>query len=163
MSHSDPYIKVDISRQVLELFSGDKLLKSYPASTAKNGTGEIMDSECTPRGQHVIAEMIGENSPVNSVFVGRKETGEIFNPCMRDSEPERDWILTRIMWLRGKQPGFNLDGNVDSYQRYIYIHGTPDDVDMSVPGSRGCIRLRNQDIIELFDIVDEGTDVEINE
>ena len=163
MNSPDLHIKVDISSQVLELYSGSELLRSYPASTAKNGAGEIMDSECTPRGRHVIADKIGESSRVNAVFVGRKETGEIYSPQMRQSNPGRDWILTRIMWLRGLEAGFNLEGNVDSYQRYIYIHGTPDDVDMSVPGSRGCVRMRNPDIIELFDMVSVGTGVEICE
>lgn len=163
MSKAEQHIKIDLGEQLLELYAGEELLKSYPVSTAKNGPGELMDSECTPRGCHVIAEKIGGDSPENTVFVGRRATGEIYQPAMRAAEPERDWILTRIMWLRGQEPGVNLHGQVDSYDRYIYIHGTPDDVDISMIGSRGCVRLRNRDIIELFDMVDEGTRVEIVE
>ncbi len=122
-----------------------------------------MDSECTPRGQHVIAEKIGAGCEVNAVFVGRQATEELYTPELRRNNPGRDWILTRILWLRGCEPGRNQGGMVDSYNRYIYIHGTPDDVDMNKPGSRGCIRLRNRDIIDLFDRVDEGTAVNILE
>ena len=163
MNKEELHIKVDIGRQVLHLYTGNRIFRSYPASTAKNGAGEMMDSECTPRGPHIIAEKIGDDCPENTVFVGRQATGEIYSSEMRALNPDRDWILTRIMWLKGTNPGFNLDGNVDSYRRYIYIHGTPDDVDMSVPGSRGCIRLRNTDIIELYDLVSVETPVEICE
>lgn len=163
MTNANRHIIVDLQKQQLMLYSDEQLLKIYPVSTAKNGPGEMMDSECTPRGYHVIAEKIGRNSADNTVFVGRQATGEIYEPAMRVAEPERDWILTRIMWLRGQEPGINLDGNVDSYDRYIYIHGTPEDVDMSVAGSRGCIRLRNHDIIELFEDVAEGTSVVIQD
>jgi L,D-transpeptidase catalytic domain len=139
------------------------LIKEYPVSTAKNGAGEEMGSECTPRGRHVIAGKIGANCPANSVFVGREASGEIYGPELRKRHPQRDWVLTRILRLRGCEPGRNLDGNVDSYNRYIYLHGSPDDVDINTPGSHGCIRLRNQDIIELFDRVEEGTSVNIIE
>ncbi len=163
MNTKNQWIEVSLSRQSLSLMSADGLIKKYPASTAKNGAGELIDSECTPRGKHVIAEKIGANRQVNSVFVGRQASGEIFEPGLRKTHPDRDWILTRILWLRGTEPGRNLNGEVDSYSRYIYIHGTPDDMNMNTPGSRGCIRLRNQDIIELFDWVEEGTVVTIME
>ena len=120
-----------------------------------------MDSECTPRGQHRIDAKIGAGCPVNSVFVGRVPTGEIYDRALRVRHPDRDWILTRIMWLRGIEDGNNAGGNVDSKARYIYIHGTPDDTDMSVNGSRGCIRMSNHDIEQLFDLVDEETPVYI--
>lgn len=157
------WIEVSIAEQMLRLLSAEGVLREYPASTAKNGAGELMDSECTPRGEHLIAEKIGAGAAPDSVFVGRRETGEIYTPEMRHSHPDRDWILTRIMWLRGTQSGKNLDGNVDSYNRYIYIHGCPDDVDIKIPGSRGCVRLRNEDVIDLFDRVEEGTTVIISE
>jgi lipoprotein-anchoring transpeptidase ErfK/SrfK len=122
-----------------------------------------MDSECTPRGNHVIDEKIGDGCPLNTVFVGRRATGEIYTAELREQQPARDWILTRILWLRGTEPGRNLGANVDSKARYIYIHGTPDETRLSVPGSRGCIRMRNRDIVELYDAVEVGTAVELLE
>ena len=165
MSDSDSKLRIEISlaAQTLRLFSAEGLVREYPVSSAKNGAGEIMDSECTPRGRHIIAEKIGEDCPINSVFVGRKATGEVYEPTLRAEHPQRDWILTRILWLRGTEPGRNLGDNVDSYERYIYIHGAPDDVDMAVCGSRGCVRLGNEDVIDLFDRVVEGTEVTISE
>ncbi|MFT5132164.1 MAG: L,D-transpeptidase YbiS [Gammaproteobacteria bacterium] len=161
--NNDKWIEISLSAQTLSLLSKKGQIKHYPVSSAKNGAGEIMDSECTPRGKHVIAEKIGASSEVNTVFVGRQASGEIYEPSLRKRHPERDWILTRILWLRGTEPGLNMGGKVDSFDRYIYIHGTPDDVDMNVCGSRGCIRLRNQDVIDLFEQVEEGTSVIITE
>ena len=135
----------------------------YPISTARNGPGEKLDSECTPRGKHQIAEKIGADAPENTVFVGRKPTGEIYSEEHAKNEAERDWILTRILWLEGCEAGRNQGGDVDSKKRYIYIHGTPASTEMRIPGSRGCIRMRNADIVELFDRVGVGTPVEIVE
>lgn len=163
MNSKNHWIEINLTTQTLSLMSEDDSIKQYPVSTAKNGAGEMMDSECTPRGKHIIAEKIGANSQVNTVFIGRQASGEIYEPELRKTQPDRDWILTRILWLRGSEPGRNLEGKVDSYDRHIYIHGTPDDVDMNVPGSHGCVRLRNQDIIDLFDQVKEGTPVNITE
>lgn len=161
------YIEISIEEQTLTLFDKNKQIKNYPVSTAKNGSGELIDSECTPCGKHIITEKIGEETEANSVFVGRMETGEIYEPGLRDLHPERDWILTRILWLSGLEEGKNKghkNGNcVDSHERYIYIHGSPDDVEMGSPGSRGCIRMRNQDIIELFDLIEVGTKVVIKD
>ena len=156
-------IEINIAEQKLRLFDGDVLVKEYTVSTAKNGPGEQMDSECTPRGEHVIAEKIGDGSAVNSVFVGRETTGELYHPDLREQFPDRDWILTRILWLSGTEQGLNQGGNVDSRDRFIYIHGSPDDVAMGTPGSRGCIRMRNDDVIELFNQVEAGTKVFIAE
>lgn len=157
------WIEVNLSWQTLSLMAKDGVIKKYTISSALNGAGEIMDSECTPRGKHVIAEKIGAGCEANTVFVGRQATGELYEPALAEKFPERDWILTRILWLRGIEPGRNQGGNVDSYRRYIYIHGMPDDVDINTCGSRGCIRLRNQDIIDLFDQVEEGAMVTITE
>lgn len=156
------HIDVDIATQILRVAAPDGV-REYPVSTAGNGPGELMDSECTPRGRHVVAEKIGDGLPVNAVLVGRVWTGEIYSPAMRAAEPGRDWILTRILWLSGCEPGRNLGGNVDSKSRYIYIHGTPDDTDMSVPGSRGCIRMRNTDLLALYDEVSVDTPVHIHD
>lgn len=156
-------IEINIAEQTLTLFEGDKPVKKWQVSTAKNGPGELLDSECTPRGHHIIAEKIGDGCEINTIFVGRRPTGEIYHPVMRQQFPVRDWILTRILWLKGTEAGFNLGGNKDSHERYIYIHGCPDEIDMGKAGSRGCIRMRNSDVIELFDQVNVGTEVQILE
>lgn len=156
------HIQVSISNQTLTLFDESKQIKHYSISTAKNGAGEEMDSECTPRGEHVITEKIGDGCEPNSVFIGRMSTGEIYEPALRELHPERDWILTRILWLSGLEEGKNKGGKLDSHDRYIYIHGSPDDVAMGEPGSRGCVRMRNADVMELFDLIEVGTKVTIN-
>ena len=156
-------IEVSIAGQRLRLLRGSEVVREYPVSTARNGAGEIMDSYCTPRGAHVIAEKIGHDCAVDTVFVNRRPTGELFCPELRARHPDRDWILTRILWLGGTEPGRNQGGKVDSRDRYIYIHGSPDDVTMGRPGSAGCIRMRNGDVMELFDLVEEGTPVLIRE
>jgi L,D-transpeptidase YbiS len=157
------HIKIFISKQQLILFDEDDSIKQYSISTAKNGSGERKNSECTPRGEHIIAEKIGEGAKENSVFVGRIETNELYNSKLRDFHPRRDWILTRILWLSGIEEGKNKKGDVDSHDRYIYIHGSPEDIEMGYPGSRGCIRMRNSDVIELFNLVNVGTRVTISE
>ena len=154
-------IIVSIAKQTLELFISDKLIKSYPISTAKNGAGELTGSECTPRGKHYIRAMIGKDQPANAVFVARRPTGEIYTPELGKTHPNRDWILTRIMWLCGLEKGRNRLGKVDSMQRYIYIHGCPDEEPMGIPLSHGCIRMRNTDVIDLFAKVNAGTPVTI--
>jgi len=157
------HIEINIQEQFLKLFNGDHLVKQYPVSTARNGPGELMESECTPRGSHIIAEKIGEGHAPNTVFVSREPTGELYTPDLCTQFPGRDWILTRILWLSGTEPGCNQGGNVDSLDRYIYIHGSPDEVEMGKPGSRGCVRMRNEDVMELFDQVGVGTLVQIYE
>jgi L,D-transpeptidase YbiS len=152
-------IFVSIPKQQLLVVDNDQVLKQYSISTAKNGPGEQNGSEQTPRGQHIIRAKIGVNQPENTVFVKRRPTGEVFSPLLREQFPNRDWILTRILWLSGREVGKNRLGSVDTMQRYIYIHGTPDDVAMGVPGSRCCIRMRNHDLIELFDSIHAGTAV----
>jgi L,D-transpeptidase YbiS len=156
-------IVVSIARQTLELFDGDRLLKTYPVSTAKAGSGEQKGSYQTPRGRHVIRAKIGAGAPANAVFVGRRPTGEIWSAGLAEQYPGRDWILTRILWLSGCEPGRNRLGNCDTMRRYIYIHGSPGTAIMGRPESHGCIRMRNDDIIELFDAVPAHTPVEITE
>lgn len=153
---------LNIEKQILTLrLPGSS--RDYNVSTALNGVGETSGSGCTPRGLHVIRAKIGEQQPLNAVFVGRRFTGEIYSSLLSDQYPKRDWILTRILWLSGKEPGRNRLGAVDSMQRYIYIHGTPDTEPMGVPLSHGCIRMRNADVIELFDLVVVGTELLIEE
>lgn len=155
-------IQVEINSQKLSILENGACIKEFSISTAKNGEGEIKGSEQTPRGWHIIRAKIGKACPANSVFVSRRPTGEIYTPELKASFPQRDWILTRILWLSGLEIGKNRLGNVDTMQRYIYIHGTPDDVKMGEPGSKGCIRMRNEDIINLFELVPVGTRILIN-
>lgn len=156
-------IVVDIKAQTMTV-NLPTLQSVYQVSTAKNGTGQAQGSNCTPLGHHIIAQKIGDNLPVGSVFVGRKPTGEIYSDALARLYPKRDWILTRILWLQGMQDGFNKGvdstGTVcDSFERYIYIHGTPIDEPMGVPCSHGCIRMHDDALIELFECVDIGTSV----
>lgn len=149
-------IVIDIAKQQLAFGS-----KSYPVSTAKNGCGEKNGSFCTPRGRHIVRAKIGARQPLGAVFVRRRPTGEVWTPELHARYPGRDWMLTRILWLSGKEPGFNRLGLVDTMRRYIYIHGSPDCAEMGKPGSHGCIRMRNADIVELFDLVPPYTQVDI--
>ena len=157
-------ITVHIATQTLELIDdAGAVLHRYAVSTAANGAGEVSGSFCTPRGKHVIRARIGAGLPVNSVFVRRRPTGEIYTPELGARFPDRDWILTRILWLSGCEVGFNRLRNRDTMRRYIYIHGTPDSVPVGRALSHGCIRMRNADLLELFDRVSAGTTVEIIE
>ena len=157
-------IRINIKLQHLDLLD-DKgsLIKRYSISSAKNGVGEQNGSFRTPRGRHVVRAKIGAGQPVNTVFVERRPTGETYTPELARQSPGRDWILTRILWLSGLERGYNRLGKVDTMRRAIYIHGSPDTADMGKPGSRGCIRMHNRDIVELFDLVPVRTIVEISE
>jgi lipoprotein-anchoring transpeptidase ErfK/SrfK len=158
-----PRIEISIPEQSLRLVAEDgSELKRYPVSTSKNGAGEKEGSFCTPRGEHVVRAKIGTGQPLNSVFRGRRPTGEIWTPELGERFPGRDWILTRILWLSGCEVGKNRLGDVDTMRRFIYIHGSPDAVAMGSPGSIGCVRMRNADIVELFDRVPAGTPVRIS-
>lgn len=155
-------ININIKSQTLDLIDDqDKILLRYPISSALKGTGQESGSYCTPLGRHIIRAKIGAGQPENTVFVGRRPTGEIYSPELAEQFPGRDWILTRILWLSGCEVGFNRLGAVDTMRRYIYIHGSPDSVQLGQPGSIGCIRMHNADIVELFDRVAAGTPVNI--
>lgn len=153
------HIDIDISCQKLTLFQGDDIVISYAVSTAKNGVGQISGSECTPLGRHIIRAKIGQKAVENTVFVGRRVTGEIFSESLREQYPQRDWILTRILWLSGLESGVNRSGDVDTMRRYIYIHGCPDSDSFSSPSSHGCVKMHNKDIVDLFDRIDVGIPV----
>lgn len=146
---STQLIVIQATTQLMQCYEGNVLYKTYSVSTAKNGLGEKSGSECTPRGWHRVHSIIGQDNEVNSVFVGRKWTGERYSAELAMQFPERDWILTRILQLDGLELGRNKGGDVDSLQRYIYIHGTPDTTPLGIPGSHGCVRMHNADIIEL--------------
>lgn len=149
-------MKVSIPGQTLQIIENDEVVKTYPVSTAKNGPGERKGSGCTPRGWHAIRAKIGGDAPENAVFVGRRWTGEIYGPQLQAEFPERDWILTRILWLGGLEPGFNRYGEVDTAWRYIYIHGSPDHGVTGEPLSHGCVRMRNAELLDLFGRIEAG-------
>lgn len=157
------FIEVSIADQRLRLYQDGNIVMDVLISTATKGAGEIRGSEQTPRGWHKIRAKIGAGAPMNTVFKGRRPTGEIYASELRAANPGRDWILTRILWLSGLEPGKNRLGNVDTMRRYIYIHGTPDEELIGIPASHGCIRMRNSDLIELFEKVPVGMPVLISE
>ena len=155
-------LSIDIANQLLTLAtqSGDVIVR-YAVSTALNGPGQTDGSGCTPIGEHYVRARIGAGQPINTVYRGRRPTGEIYSQSLAEANPGRDWILTRILWLCGCEWGRNRGPGVDSFRRFIYIHGTPDSEPMGVARSHGCIRMRNTDIVELFDRVPVGTPVRI--
>lgn len=154
------HIDISIAEQRLRLLDeAGAVLADYPVSTALNGAGEKKNSGCTPRGKHIVRAKIGAGKPLGTVFIGRRPTGELWSPELAAEHPARDFILTRILWLSGCEVGVNRLGDVDSMQRYIYIHGTPDTEPMGIARSHGCVRMRNADVIELFDRVPAGTPV----
>ncbi len=156
-------LRIDLSQQRLRLLQGDRLLREYPVSTGANGVGEIGGSGMTPRGWHVVRARIGAGAASGAVFRGRRPTGEIWSPALHAAHPRRDWILSRILWLSGLERGRNRLGCVDTFRRYIYLHGTPPDQALGVPASHGCVRLGSDDIIDLFDRVPTGTRVLLHE
>ncbi|HEY8521230.1 MAG TPA: L,D-transpeptidase [Gammaproteobacteria bacterium] len=156
-------IRVSLAEQRLFLLEGGCAVRTYLVSTSKHGAGELRGSYRTPRGRHVVRAKIGAGAPIGTVFRGRRPTGEIYSEALARAHPGRDWILTRILWLSGLEVGRNRLGEVDTMRRYIYIHGTPDSTELGVPGSIGCIRMANADIVELFDRVPVGTVVSIEE
>ena len=157
------YIEVDLPTQNLTAFNDNGIvLMDTKVSTARNGAGEALNSYCTPRGWHKIRAKIGKGMPLNTVFEGRRSTNEIYSSELRRQYPDRDWILTRILWLSGLEPGYNRLGGVDTMRRFIYIHGCPEENPMGVEGSSGCITMRNEEIVDLFELVDVGTLVRIS-
>lgn len=154
-------IHISLELQTLTGFVAGRQLCSYPVSTASNGPGELNGSGCTPRGRHRVRARIGSGQPLGSVFIGRRPTGEIWSAELAAAHPQRDWILTRILWLCGEQSGFNRGADCDSQRRYIYLHGTGDDQPMGIPLSHGCIRLRNTDMLALFEMTPAGCPVVI--
>ena len=157
------YINISISNQTLTIFNGQaEQIAHYLVSTAANGAGCEKNSGCTPLGKHIIRAKIGAGAPADAVFVGRRPTGEIWSPALMQAFPNHDWILTRILWLSGTEVGVNRLGHVDTMQRYIYIHGSHDLAEMGKIGSHGCIRMRNADVIALFDLVPVGVVVNID-
>ncbi|MCF7967285.1 MAG: L,D-transpeptidase [Methylobacter tundripaludum] len=160
---TENYLDICIASQQLTVYTDGNRARRYPVSTAKKGAGELMGSECTPTGWHKIRAKIGAGQPLNSVFVGRRPTGEIYSADLGEQHPQRDWMLTRILWLGGLEPGKNRYGKVDTAWRYIYIHGCPDHLINGRPESHGCIRMKNADVLDLFNRVEAGVKVYIHE
>jgi lipoprotein-anchoring transpeptidase ErfK/SrfK len=156
------YLDISIAHQQLNLVQQHQIIQSYPVSTAKNGAGEYRNSGCTPRGWHRIRAKIGDSAPINSVFIGRRWSGEIYTAELAQQYPQRDWILSRILWLGGLEARKNRYGAVDSSWRYIYIHGSPDELFDGRPQSHGCIRMKSRDLIDLYPQVDTQTRVYIH-
>ncbi len=155
-------IEIGLGAQELRLLDGARVVRRYAVSTARNGAGERNGSLCTPRGRHIVRAKIGAGQPLNAVFVRRRPTGEIWTPELHARYPGRDWILTRILWLSGREPGRNRLGEVDTMRRYIYLHGTHELAEMGKPGSIGCVRMRGAEILELFGLVPAYAEVEIH-
>ena len=155
-------LEVSVSKQTLSAVQSDDSTIIYSIATASNGVGQQFGSECTPLGEHRIRAKIGGGCPLNTVFIGRRASGELYSEDLARRQPSRDWILTRILWLCGNQPGFNRLGDCDTMRRYIYIHGAPDAHAMGVPSSHGCIKMRNTDVVDLYERVAAGTPVFIN-
>lgn len=156
-------LDIDLSRQTMSLCEGTRVLRRFDVSTGANGPGEINGSGCTPRGAHIIRAAIGAGLPEGAVLRARRWTGEIWSPELHAQFPGRDWILSRILWLSGLEPGRNRLGNVDTFRRYIYLHGTPPVTVLGRPGSKGCVRVANSDLIELFPLLVPGTLVNLHE
>ena len=156
------HITVHIATQQMVLHLDDGSTIEYLVSTASKGTGQQEGSWQTPLGKHQIRAKIGGDYPMNAVFDSRRFSGEVYSPELTEKYPGRkDWILTRILWLSGLEPGFNRLGNVDTMRRYVYIHGSPDTAVMGEPGSRGCIRMHGQDIMDLYDRIESGIRIDI--
>ena len=156
-------IIINIALQQLTLKFNERVIRQYSISSAKKGVGEQQGSEQTPRGHHIVRAKIGANLPINTVFKARRPTGEIYSAELAEQNANRDWILTRILWLSGCEVGKNRGGNCDTMRRYIYIHGTPDSEPMGIPASHGCIRMRNTDLAELFTLTPLYASVFIHE
>ena len=158
------HIIVKVSQQKLYCCDDEeKVLFEYPVSTSSFGMGNKNGSFMTPLGEHSIAQKIGADCAINEVFIGRVPQGELEALQAAGKTLPEDIITSRILWLEGKEPGVNNGEGIDSYQRYIYIHGTSEEKKIGLPASHGCIRMRNQDVIDLFDQVDEGCRVLIQE
>ncbi len=156
-----PALIVDPSRQQLYVLLNGNLMKTFPVSTSYYGIGNEKDSNKTPPGTHRIREKIGQRAKQGSIFISRINTHRIADILTDDTDTPKDLVLSRIMWLDGQEPGINKGGDIDSHDRFVYIHGTPEEGLIGTPASHGCIRMKNADVITLFDMVEEGTLVEI--
>lgn len=153
------WLEIDLGAQSLTIREGSACRETFAISSGAHGIGQHEGSGQTPVGWHYVRAVIGDGLPPGSVFRGRRPTGEVFSPELARTHPERDWILTRILWLCGLERGVNRGGDVDSQRRYIYLHGTPADQPMGTPASHGCIRLRDEALLAVFEATPAGTPV----
>jgi len=152
-------IYVSVKNQKMYYISNDVIIKEYLISTAKKGVGNIKNSDKTPLGLHFIKEKIGSKTPLNGRMIGRVFYGQIATIYSDTTTSKTDDITSRILWLSGYEKDINKGGNVDSYERYIYIHGTSEEGKIGTPASYGCIRMLNRDVIELYSMTKIGTKV----
>jgi lipoprotein-anchoring transpeptidase ErfK/SrfK len=143
----------------MSLVSKGTVSREFIISSSFYGTGSLRNSLKTPLGKHVIYKKIGEDLPVNAILKGRKWSGAIANIVSDPIDTDYDHVTSRILWLDGLEIGSNKGSDVDSMSRYIYIHGTAEEGLLGRPASDGCIRMYNVEVIELFDLVEEGTQV----
>jgi len=163
-SYGKPWLLIGVKSQTLTYYDEYGLPeRQYLVSTAKLGVGEQKNSYQTPRGWHRICEKIGDGAEKNTIIFRQAVTPWKYTEALHQQYPNKDWILTRILWLCGMEPGLNRGGDVDSYERFIYIHGAGAHVPFGTPSSLGCVRMKSDDVIELFDHSPIGTDVYIDE
>ncbi len=153
------YMYVSIKHQKLYLIENDSTVKKYPISTALKGVGNKLHSLKTPPGLHTIKRKLGDNVPYAGILEAREYNGKIAKVLTDKQKAGGDYVTTRILWLEGEEPGINKGRNIDSYNRYIYIHGTPEEGLIGQPASHGCIRMKNSDVMELYDLIEEGTPI----
>lgn len=154
-------IETKLSEQKLYVMRDNQIFKQYPISSSKFGIGSEAGSNKTPLGKHIVREKIGAGAPINTIFKSRVDTKKIAQVCLEPKDTGHDYVTTRILWLEGIEEGINKGNGIDSYRRNIYIHGTPEEGLIGTPASHGCIRMRNKDVMELFDLIPTGTKVEI--
>ncbi|MEM9676158.1 MAG: L,D-transpeptidase [Bacteroidota bacterium] len=155
--NAERLIRVSIAEQKLYLVEDGQTLKQYPVSTSAYGIGSEAGSNKTPLGKHKVISKFGADAPLGTIFRSRINTGRVATIYTDETDLEEDDVTTRILRLTGLEPGKNKGPGVDSFSRYIYIHGTPEEGLIGQPASHGCIRMKNADVVELFDLVDEGT------
>ncbi len=163
LKDAEPAIIVSVTEQKLLLVKNGEVSKTYPVSSSVYGIGNKAGSNQTPLGTHTISERFGDGAEPGTIFRSRGNTGKIATIYTDKTDSDDDLVTTRIMWLQGMEPGANKGHGIDSHARYIYIHGTQEEGLIGEPASHGCIRMKNQDVIELFNSVPQGTFVEIQE
>ncbi len=153
------FLYVGIRRQRMYYFKNNQIVSSYPISTSSKGAGNLMGSYKTPTGLHQIAEKIGGNAPLGTLFINKKNTGKVVPVNKSEISIKKDEITSRVLSLKGLQQGINKGKKYDTFSRGIYIHGTSDEASIGRPSSHGCVRMKNDDIMELFDLLSVGTKV----
>jgi hypothetical protein len=158
---TQPWLCVDVSRQLLWVIENTHIVNEYEVSTSRYGVGNKQDSYKTPLGAHAIKQKIGDGAALGEIFKARQASGQQAQIIFQPEHDYQDLILTRILWLTGLEPGHNSGPGIDSYTRYIYLHGTQEEGLLGQAVSKGCVRMANQTIIDLFKMVEEGTFVYI--